>query len=284
MLLETTSDNLLLPIIDTYYTFNFDNMFDIDYQLKEELQYFETTATEQKKELKNITLENYKNYTYLINEKKFNKLNKMYKNNIEIIEINYKQFESDIIELLETEFIYNFIDVLNNNFDNIVLNNETIKELNKPKEYNFKTDRTLTDIELSDDKINLLFDYFEKNILNLDIFEKFLKDNYTSYDGFMSFVENKPYEFFGRAKEINTIEFDLMIGFIYHYINDIKENNYKNFSDVIENNRWQLIELVNNELYFHKYIKYIKNIYYTENELLQIAKENEALKLQQVLF
>lgn len=57
-------------------------------------------------------------------------------------------------------------------------------ELYSPKYYNFDTDNIELTVEF--DKVKLL-EFIKKDI---DNFNKFLKDNYTSYDGFLSFTAN----------------------------------------------------------------------------------------------
>jgi hypothetical protein len=58
------------------------------------------------------------------------------------------------------------------------------KEIYSPKEYNFGTDEIVMDVTYSKMKI---LQVVKKDYEN---FDKFLKDNYTSYDGFMSFTSN----------------------------------------------------------------------------------------------
>jgi hypothetical protein len=56
-----------------------------------------------------------------------------------------------------------------------------------PKEYNFVTDCTIFDLYISDYALDKLYTYCIKDD---DAFSKFLKDHYSSYDGFISFLNN----------------------------------------------------------------------------------------------
>lgn len=75
------------------------------------------------------------------------------------------------------------VDVLNGYTDEIV-KGFTLEGAYSPREYNFKTDNSELQIELDDVKLSA---YIRKNRPE---FEQYLKDNFTSYDGFMSYVPN----------------------------------------------------------------------------------------------
>ncbi len=55
-----------------------------------------------------------------------------------------------------------------------------------PREYNFRTDELDFTLEINKEA----FDWIVRELKNSEGFEKFLNDNYTSYDGFMSFTPN----------------------------------------------------------------------------------------------
>ena len=58
-------------------------------------------------------------------------------------------------------------------------------ELDSPKEYNFTTDKLIINVEF---RLRALEHWCLKN--KLEEFDKYLKENYSSYDGFISFTPN----------------------------------------------------------------------------------------------
>lgn len=71
-----------------------------------------------------------------------------------------------------------------------VLSNLKFVSLSSPKYYNFSTDRLNIDMDVN---VELLSKFcFETN---KDSFDKYLKDTFTSYDGFISFVSNNIKDF-----------------------------------------------------------------------------------------
>lgn len=63
----------------------------------------------------------------------------------------------------------------------------TFEKLWQPKEYNFATDEIHTNWNISESFLDLCFDYVNAN---LDAFETYVKNNFTSYDGFLSYYSN----------------------------------------------------------------------------------------------
>ena len=63
----------------------------------------------------------------------------------------------------------------------------TFEKLWQPKEYNFATDEIHTNWNISESFLDLCFDYVNANI---DAFEVYLKNNFTSCDGFFSYYSN----------------------------------------------------------------------------------------------
>jgi len=271
MLLETVSENLYLPIIDTY--------------LNNDLEHFQSECLKDKKTFK--FLKDKKTFKFLKDVPKFRLLNDKILNSelefVDIFENNYESFEPELIETLNVYFISEFIRCINDNFDNIIINNNINTELNKPSEYNFRTDKTLIDLELEDSKLNLLFDFFESEIINKQSINlsKHLKDNYTSYDGFMSFTSNNIDDFFESAKEFK-IEFELMLGIIFHHLNN--ENNIELIDSNIRTLQNSFDEYVYNEIYQSKFDTIKDEFYYSDSEIELQIKINKALENQLVIF
>lgn len=88
--------------------------------------------------------------------------------------------------------------------DNDAITDMQFKELNGPREYNFTTDKLVCELEVDMDKINKWCYETEK-----EKFEEYLKENYTSYDGFISFVPNNVREF--KEKEDTDVMIDFYI-------------------------------------------------------------------------
>lgn len=83
----------------------------------------------------------------------------------------------------------------------------TFKGIASPKYYNFETDRLICDVEY--DRTALIDYCFSKHRKE---FDEYLKENFTSYDGFISFVPNNVAEFWQDRDDSKNI--DVMIEFV----------------------------------------------------------------------
>ncbi len=72
-----------------------------------------------------------------------------------------------------------------------VITNMDYAGMSSPRYYNYETDRVLIDVDYN---FIALVKYCRHT--NKDKFNQYLKDNYTSYDGYISFVENSVSKFF----------------------------------------------------------------------------------------
>lgn len=91
------------------------------------------------------------------------------------MKIDYKQYENDVVKAL--------CDIIAQELNEFVELIE-LQSIYNPKEYNFKNDSGNVVIVPKNEKIK---DFIYKN---KESFERYLKNNYTSYDGFMSHYEN----------------------------------------------------------------------------------------------
>ena len=89
--------------------------------------------------------------------------------------------------------------------DNDAIKSMEWVELNSPREYNFTTDKLVCELEVDMDKIKK-WCYETKR----DAFNQYLKENYTSYDGFISFIPNNVKEF-EQEKEDTDVMIDFYI-------------------------------------------------------------------------
>ena len=65
-----------------------------------------------------------------------------------------------------------------------IINSMDFVRLSSPRYYNFETDKLVIDVDLN---VTKLKSYIKKHRAD---FNQYLKDNFTSYDGFISFVSN----------------------------------------------------------------------------------------------
>ena len=112
---------------------------------------------------------------------------------------------SDDIDLNNAEVDYDFnefkqvageacVESLNDElYEHDVITNMDYVGMSSPRYYNYSTDKVLIDVDYN---FISLVKYCRHT--NKDKFNQYLKNNYTSYDGFISFVENSVEEFFAR--------------------------------------------------------------------------------------
>lgn len=114
-------------------------------------------------------------------------------------ELEYYQNECDTPcpELTEDDLDFNddeyeedvrnaWVEAFRDRLPEFVLSLENV-EMTSPRYYNFETDRLWADVELRDDWMDEMRHFIA---LNYDWLQKRIKDDWTSYDGFCSFMEN----------------------------------------------------------------------------------------------
>ncbi len=85
--------------------------------------------------------------------------------------------------------------------------------INSPKEYNFATDSIHVEIELNEEKIeNIKKFIFEHS----NEFAEYIRDRYTSYDGFMSYYSNNPLDWLNSIDD--CIKHKHQLGSILEFI------------------------------------------------------------------
>lgn len=132
-------------------------------------------------------------------------------------------------------------DLLNDYMRGGLIKNIKFKRLSSPAYYNFSTDKLVLEVECEWDK---LVKYCEET---KDDFNQYLQDNFTSYDGFTSFVPNNYTDFmrdleddFERLSQV-VIEY-----YILNRIDDLEE--YKlNCDEIAFDTLWEFIEPVKQE-------------------------------------
>ena len=94
------------------------------------------------------------------------------------LEFDYEGYEEEVRNA--------WVEAWKNNAPEIVLSVEGV-EMTSPKYYNFETDRLWADVELRDDWMDAVREFM---VENADWLRERIKDDWTSYDGFMSFMSN----------------------------------------------------------------------------------------------
>ena len=102
----------------------------------------------------------------------------------------YEQLTEDDLDFNFTDYskdiMANWVAAWKDNAPEIVLSIES-EHMWSPRQYNFDTDRIYGDVELRDDWMDVVREFM---VENADWFRDRIKEDWTSYDGFMSFMSN----------------------------------------------------------------------------------------------
>ena len=103
-----------------------------------------------------------------------------------------KHYELTNFEKYQKDLCKEWIDLVKHQLTGNVIKKISTRnfELDSPKEYNFRTDKLIVNVEF---RLRALEHWCLKN--KPEEFNKYLKENYSSYDGFISFVPNSIYAF-----------------------------------------------------------------------------------------
>lgn len=94
------------------------------------------------------------------------------------------------------------------NVDSDILSDFRLLEIDSPRYYNFRTDRLILSVNVD---VDLLQGYaYSSHPIE---FESYLKENFTSYDGFISFVPNNLSDFLEWAEQEQDRAIDVLIEF-----------------------------------------------------------------------
>ena len=94
------------------------------------------------------------------------------------LDFNYEDYEKDVRDA--------WVESFRSRVPDFVLSVEDAKMVS-PKYYNYDTDRVYADVELRDDWMDAVREFM---VENADWLRKRIEDDWTSYDGFMSFMSN----------------------------------------------------------------------------------------------
>jgi hypothetical protein len=148
--------NIELPFFPGFYESDLENSDTSYWAIKEELEYYQRDYAYDKPEERAI-------YEQLTEDD---------------LEFDYEGYEEEVRN--------NWVEAWKNNAPEIVLSIEGVK-MTSPRYYNFETDRLWGDVELRDDWMDAVREFM---VENADWLRERIKDEWTSYDGFMSFMSN----------------------------------------------------------------------------------------------
>jgi len=127
---------------------------------------------------------------------------------------------------------------------------ETVS-INSPRFYNYGSDELYFDLIVEDQFNNNIIDKI--NNLSTDElirFNTYLKDNYSSYDGFVSFTSNNSLDVINNVQNYDERDISAFLNwYIFDFLNEIDENdwiqyvneNISNYSEFINDNQIEMI-------------------------------------------
>lgn len=148
--------NIELPFFPGFYESDLENSDTSYWAIKEELEYYQRDYAYDKPEERAI-------YEQLTEDD---------------LEFDYEGYEEEVRN--------GWVEAWKNNAPEIVLSIEGVK-MTSPRYYNFETDRLWADVELSDDWQEKMRAFMQENA---EWLRERIADDWTSYDGFMSFISN----------------------------------------------------------------------------------------------
>ena len=150
---------------------------------------------------------------------------------------NWEQFTKDIAK----QAVYKLLDILQNND---IIQDMELKDIYSPKYYNYETDSLIIDIKLNLAKLKK-YCFTTHRVA----FNKYLKDNFTSYDGFISYISNNIDDFIADYnQQPNDKELNAMIE--YYLLCQIYETD-SDFEGYDTSYHYNLYEAANEEIYNH---------------------------------
>lgn len=113
--------------------------------------------------------------------------------------------------------------------------------LHSPRFYNFETDKIECDVVCDWQKIMNFAQVTERRL-----FDQYLHENFTSYDGFVSFVPNNVAEFFMALGDDFERLSDVLIEF--YILQHLDQDQYREeLFEIAANTIWEYIEQINTE-------------------------------------
>jgi len=148
--------NIELPFFPGFYESDLENSDTSYWAIKEELEYYQQDYAYNNPDEQAI-------YSQLTEDD---------------LDFNYKDYEKDVRDA--------WVESFRRRVPDFVLSLENV-EMTSPKYYNYSTDKLWTDIELSEDWMDKVRVFMDEN---KDWLRERIKDEWTSYDGFHSYMSN----------------------------------------------------------------------------------------------
>jgi hypothetical protein len=195
--------NIELPFFPGFYESDLENSDTSYWAIKEELEYYQNDYAYDNPDEQAI-------YTQLTKDD---------------LEFDYAEYEKDVRDAWVKSF--------RSRVPEFVLSVEDV-EMTSPKYYNFETDRVWADVELRDDWMDAVREFM---VENADWLRDRIKEDWTSYDGFWSFVPNNvdkfEYEYYNKGERHKDMLIDIMLEWyfleyidFYDVLNDTLEEDY----------------------------------------------------------
>ena len=124
-----------------------------------------------------------------------------------------------------------------------ILSNLEFKGIDSPREYNFTTDKVEIEMDVDTDAIR---DYCFKT--NRTKFDGYLHENFTSRDGFWSFIKNNVHDFEGTLEMDDEFDRYIRVMIEFYLLQEIDFENLREdlYEDITEI-KWEHLCLYNNE-------------------------------------
>lgn len=138
--------------------------------------------------------------------------------NYDKLEINYKKYDNDIAKLC-VQYIGDYLKDLN------LISNIEFESVYYPREYNFVNNHINVSYEISDDNKKEILKYV---INNLQAFDQYIIDTFSSRDGFHSFYSPDFHIWLNSLKQWNFKDTGIQISEILNFIllNEDNESSY----------------------------------------------------------
>lgn len=135
---------------------------------------------------------------------------------------NYRGYQNEIGEFV-TDLLFEKCGVVKN---------YKFKEVSSPAYYNYSTDKLVVEVECDIDELkDFCFEHKREE------FSQYLKENFTSRDGFCSFVANNLIDFYSEFKDENTRERSLNVMLEFYLLqtvefDDLEDELYEGCEDI----------------------------------------------------
>ena len=122
---------------------------------------------------------------------------------------NFQEYKKEVSD----NAVYELFNTLENND---IIKSMKLKDVYSPKYYNYETDSLIIKMDIN---LRALKTFCFKT--NRDMFNKYLKENFTSYSGFVSFVDNNIKDFINTYKTSTCKDREINVMIEYYLLTQI---------------------------------------------------------------